>query len=229
MKSGKPRQKLGRPRKFDPDQALDQAMQLFWHKGYDATSLNDLTETLGVNRPSLYAAFGNKDELFVRALEHYWASPANYIKQALNQRTIRQVVMHLLLGVVDRGTRPGNPPGCLFVSGALSCSGADPRLHHELRAAWKNGQARITQRLQHAVETGELPPKTDVTVLMRMIVTTSFGLSVQASLGAKRAELLAVIDACLARWGLEKNRPGAHGRQSGKRVRTSSVLRAPKT
>src|SRR5215831_16019645 len=111
----------GRPRTFDLDKALDRALQVFWRKGYEGTSLSDLTEAMGINRPSLYAAFGNKEDLFNRVLDRYSEKYAAYIHYALNQPTARFVAQALMNGAADLLSSPRNPSGCLMVQGALSC------------------------------------------------------------------------------------------------------------
>src|SRR5439155_5347763 len=112
---------LGRPRAFDPDQALDRALKVFWDRGYESASLADLTRAMGINRPSLYAAFGNKEALFRKVLERYVQGPAAYVREALDEPTARAVVERLWYGTVDLLTDPGHPPGCLIVQGALTC------------------------------------------------------------------------------------------------------------
>src|SRR3989454_12434189 len=122
--SGKKRKStapVGRPRSFDIDKALDRALQVFWHKGYEGTTLSDLTQAMGINRPSLYAAFGNKETLFRKALDRYADGPAAYVRQALEEPSARAVVEALLRGAVDMLSCPRNPHGCLMVQGALSC------------------------------------------------------------------------------------------------------------
>src|SRR5437763_11691981 len=112
---------VGRPRAFDVDAALAQALRVFWAKGYEGASLADLTEAMGINRPSLYAAFGNKEELFRRALDLYAHGPASAYRRALEEPTARRVVARMLCATVEMTTDPANPPGCLFVQGALAC------------------------------------------------------------------------------------------------------------
>src|SRR6266481_5755440 len=109
---------VGRPRAFDVDQALEAALKVFWAKGYEGASLPDLTRAMGINRPSLYAAFGNKQSLFKKALQRYINGHASYVQDALNQPTARSVAEKLLQGAVRNLTNPNNPRGCLAVQGA---------------------------------------------------------------------------------------------------------------
>src|ERR1700733_15772686 len=112
----------GRPRSFDREQALDAAMRVFWKQGYEGASLADLTAAMGINRPSLYAAFGDKEALFRKVLDRYNSGPAAYVCDALNQPTARRAIERLLQGAADLATGSGHRPGCLFVQGALACS-----------------------------------------------------------------------------------------------------------
>src|ERR1700753_124748 len=116
----------GRPRSFDSDLALDRALRVFWEKGYEGTSLSDLTAAMRINRPSLYAAFGDKESLFRKALDRYTGAQFSYIQNALNAPTARQVAERLLLATVGQMCDGRNPAGCLLVQGALaSGEGAD--------------------------------------------------------------------------------------------------------
>src|SRR5436853_4796395 len=112
---------LGRPRAFDPDAVLERAMHVFWAKGYEGASLSDLTRAMRINRPSLYAAFGNKEELFRKALDRYVEGPAAYVRAALDEPTARAVAERLLAGTIEMLADPRNPRGCLIVQGALAC------------------------------------------------------------------------------------------------------------
>src|SRR5260370_14020262 len=126
MKRNKSSRGLGRPRSFDIDRALDRALQVFWRKGYEGTSLSELTKAVGANRPSLYAAFGDKEALFRKALDRYLEGPAAYTQEALKESTARAVVERLLRGAADLNAAPCNPGGCLMVQGALASGGAAP-------------------------------------------------------------------------------------------------------
>ena len=114
--------KAGRPREFNTEQALDLATELFWRKGYEGTSLSDLTDRLGITRPSLYAAFGNKETLFRLALDRYEAKAGAYRTRALNAPTAHAMARQLLEGAADLHGDKNNPVGCLGVHGALACS-----------------------------------------------------------------------------------------------------------
>lgn len=190
----------GRPRTFVVEDALEAAMRVFWRKGYLGTSLADLTGALGINRPSLYAAFGSKEGLFRQALERYANGPTAYLRDALEKGTAREVVEHMLNGAARLATNPGNPQGCLWVKAAVtSGSPADP-LARELAAGRASGYRRLRDRFQQAVATGDLPPGTDVAALAQYVVTVSTGLSVQAAAGASRRQLLKVVATVLGAW-----------------------------
>src|SRR3954465_7832302 len=110
----------GRPRAFDERKALDAALKVFWRQGYEGTSLPDLTKAMGINRPSLYAAFGNKESLFRKVVQRYVNGPASYVAVALQEPTARAVAQKLLKGAAENLTDPSHPRGCLAVQGALA-------------------------------------------------------------------------------------------------------------
>ena len=198
MKREKVTSVVGRPRAFDVEKALDRAMEVFWRRGYLGTSLSDLTTAMGINRPSLYAAFGNKESLFRKALDHYARGPSSYLSEALQEPTARAVVERLLHGVVDLLTDARTPATCLWVHGALSC-GDDP-LREEFAAQRAAGLAALRTRLKRAIADGDLPTRSDADTLARYVQTVNFGLTVQASTGAKRKELLGVVELALKAW-----------------------------
>src|SRR5579863_6830989 len=155
MKHKKFKLSPGRPRAFDVKKALDRAMLVFWRKGYLGTSLSDLTDAMGINRPSLYAAFGNKKSLFRKVLDRYLKGPSVYLSDALREPTARAVVERVLHGVVDLLTDPRTPTTCMWVHGALSC-GDDP-LREEFAAQRAAGLAELRTRFKRAVVDGDLP------------------------------------------------------------------------
>ena len=190
----------GRPRVFDTDAALECAMQVFWRKGYEGASLSDLTRSMGINRPSLYAAFGNKKALFHKALERYNEGPAAYVKDALKQPTARAFVEHLLRGAADLQTDPRTPPGCLMVLGALACGEKAFALRKELNMRRAAGEAVVRKRLEQAQSEGNLPADANPADLARYVVTVIQGMAVQAVGGATRADLEGVIRMVLRAW-----------------------------
>ena len=190
----------GRPREFDADEALDRALEVFWRKGYEGASLAELTEAMGINRPSLYAAFGNKEALFRRALDRYAEGPAAYTREALNAPTAREVAERLLHGAADALTDPCHPPGCLGVMGALTCGEAADSIREELCARRAAFEKELTRRLERAKADGDLPADTNCADLARLVMTIMQGMSVQAASGASRQDLRKVAEMALKAW-----------------------------
>src|SRR3954466_9316356 len=122
---------VGRPRAFDKEKALDHALQLFLRKGYEGASLAELTEAMGINPPSLYAAFGNKEGLFRLALDRYTDSFSGMADAAMAEPTAREATESLLRATIDSQTR-GGQPGCLLVHGALACAESSDPIKREL-------------------------------------------------------------------------------------------------
>ena len=191
---------MGRPREFDLDQALENALHVFWEKGYEGASMADLTEAMGITKPSLYAAFGNKEELFRKAFDSYVDGPAGYAKLALLQPTARAVIERLLYGEVDAVTDPDCPAGCLSINGALTCGDAAESIKQELMARRAQGEDNLRQRFERAKAEGDLPESADPTTLARYISTIAQGIAVQAVGGAKRDELKKIVEMVLMTW-----------------------------
>jgi AcrR family transcriptional regulator len=192
--------KAGRPREFDADQALDRALQIFWQKGYEGASLPELTAAMGINRPSLYAAFGNKEALFRRAMERYVSGPAAYFGAALEQPTSRAVVECVLQGAIDLVTGAGNPRGCFLVQGALACGAMAQPARDALAKRRNSGIVRLKRRFKRAVAEGDLPPACPPDDLARYVVAVVHGMSVQAAGGATRQQLQRVAKLALRSW-----------------------------
>jgi AcrR family transcriptional regulator len=190
----------GRPREFDADKALDAALGVFWRKGYEGASLPDLTEAMGINRPSLYATFGNKEGLFRQALDRYAEGPAAYVRKALGEPTARAVAERLLGGAVDLVTDPRNPRGCLLVQGALACGEAAEAVRRELVARRVAGETAIRERFERARAEGDLPADSGPADLACFVVTVIRGMAVQAAGGASRKELRRVAEMALRAW-----------------------------
>jgi AcrR family transcriptional regulator len=190
----------GRPRAFDADKALDQALKVFWRKGYEGTSLPDLTEAMGINRPSLYAAFGNKEEIFRKALGRYVEGPAAYVRDALKEPTAKAVAERVLFGAADRLTDARNPGGCLIVHAALACGDAADSVRKELIAHRTAGEALLRQRFERAKLEGDLSADAHAGDLAKYIMTVIHGMSVQATSGASRTKLRRVVDLAMRAW-----------------------------
>ena len=196
---------VGRPRSFDTSKALDRALDVFWRKGYEGASLSDLTKAMGINRPSLYAAFGDKEKLFHKVLDRYAEGPASYSIAALQEPTSRAVVERLLYGTADLLTSPQKPHGCLWVQGALACGNGADSVRKELISRRMAGEAALRQRLNRARLDGDLPPEANPDSLARYVVTLIQGMSIQAAGGATRRELRRVIDIALQSWPSRRN------------------------
>lgn len=190
----------GRPRKFDTEKALDQALLLFWRHGYEGTSLSALTEAMGINMPSLYSAFGNKESLFRKVLDRYIQKPASYLPNALKEPTARRVVEKLFRGAINMVMDPRHPDGCLLVQGALVSGPLAEPIREELDRRRAGAQAALRRRFERAVEEGDLPPDTNARRLAAYVITLIWGLSVQATGGSTRSQLKEVADVALGSW-----------------------------
>jgi AcrR family transcriptional regulator len=190
----------GRPRAFDLDRALERALEVFWRQGYEGASLADLTGAMGINRASMYAAFGNKEELFRKALERYTSGPAGYVREALEEPTARAVAEHVLVGAACATTAPDHPAGCLGVQGALA-TGQSGQVARDALITWRlAGENAIRERFEHARAEGDLPPDVDPEALARYVATFAYGISVQAATGHSREALRSFVDTALLGW-----------------------------
>ena len=190
----------GRPRQFDLDRALDAALLLFWRHGYEGTSVAALTKAMKINVPSLYAAFGNKETLFQKALARYLQKPASYLPNALAEPTARRVVEKLFRGAIDMAMNPRHPDGCLLVQGALASGPAAASIRQELSLRRTAAEAAVRRRFKRAIAEADLPASVDAAQLARYVCTVLWGLSVQAAGGANRAQLKRVVEFALRCW-----------------------------
>ncbi|NTA13993.1 TetR/AcrR family transcriptional regulator [Agrobacterium tumefaciens] len=192
----------GRPRAFDRDAALACAMRMFWIKGYEATSISDLTEVMGVGTTSLYAAFGSKDELYAEALQHYTNSYENLVWGRFREApTVREAVKAYLYdsAAAMTGSDCDLPHGCMATLGTVGSDG-----HAELAGLMRSTRAVafdvLVSRLEKAVALGELPISFDISKLARFLQTVQSGMAIRARDGADRTELQAVAEIAMAGW-----------------------------
>jgi AcrR family transcriptional regulator len=191
----------GRPRQFDRDAALVRAMDLFWRRGYQDTSIAELTEHLGIGSPSLYAAFGSKAALFCEAADHYPAAegarPAEEMGAAA---TARDGIERLLRGNVDLFTRPDGPRGCLLTRATLSCPAGDGTVLSYLARSRRERVQQIEDRLRRGLADGERLPGAGPAVLAQHYDALVQGLAVRALEGASRETLHEAVDFAMAAW-----------------------------
>ncbi|MGY1489621.1 TetR/AcrR family transcriptional regulator [Methylobacillus pratensis] len=190
----------GRPSKFDPEASLEIAMRLFWAHGYEGTSVAELTDAMGINKPSLYAAFGSKEALFEKALQHYIAGPIAFVSAALAEPTAYRVVEKLLVESAHFLTAPDTPHGCMVNTGSLSCGKETATVKETLAQCRRRFETAMTVRLQRAQAESDLPAQADPATLAKYIATLHQGMSVQAASGASCEELLDMAKLVLDNW-----------------------------
>ena len=190
----------GRPREFCTDQALAAALRVFWSKGYEGASMTDLTQAMGITRPSLYAAFGNKEALFRKALDLYEREKLDYIGIALDKPTAREVAETLMRGGLANQTSNCEPHGCLGVISAVACGAEAESIRLEVLERGKVAKRALIERFERAKHDGDLPAHVDVEGLTGYLFAILQGMAVQAGAGASRAELERLIDTSLMVW-----------------------------
>lgn len=189
---------MGRSREFDINEALRIAADLFWRKGYDGASVSDMTAAMGINPPSFYAAFGNKEDLFRRIVEHYRERQAPVVEASLSQPTVGRVVESLLYGYADLLTERGRAPGCLIMSSSLPVSDDHP-FRREFAAERKELKDALRKRFARLVrEGGDQTRAIDPPALAQLVVAVVWGMAVEAQSGANRAALRAAVAAFCA-------------------------------
>ena len=180
---------MGRPRAFDADKALDEAMEVFWRHGYEGATIAQLTDAMGINPPSLYAAFGSKEGLLKAALDRYSARRAAFMDEVVSAPTARDVAERMLMGIADSQTDPANPPGCLLVQGGLACGTGSENVPFELAAHRAQTEEQLRNRFVKARAEGDLTATADPAALARYLSAVTVGMGVMASSGADREAL----------------------------------------
>ena len=190
----------GRPREFCLDEALAAALRVFWSKGYEGASLSDLTEAMGITRPSLYAAFGNKEALFRKALDLYEREKLAFMGEALKAPTSRGVAERLLRGALEMQTSECEPRGCLRVISSVACGAEAESIRAEVLARRASSHQALLDRFQRAKAEGDLPAHVEGEALANYLSALLQGMSIQAGAGASREDLERLIETSLMFW-----------------------------
>jgi len=190
----------GRPREFDLDEALASALRVFWQKGYEGASLSDLTEVMGITRPSLYAAFGNKETLFRKALDLYEREKLAYVETALAAPTVRGVAERMLLGAIAMMTSGCDPNGCFGVVATVACSDYCESMKADVLARRISSTEALISRFERGRDDGDLEPHVDPSGLALHLLALMQGMAVQSGGGASREELDMLVDTSLQFW-----------------------------
>jgi AcrR family transcriptional regulator len=200
MKTAAALAQKGRPREFDLDRALSAALRIFWQKGYEGASLSDLTEVMGITRPSLYAAFGNKETLFRKALDLYERDKLAYIEAALTAPTVRGVAERMLQGAIDLMTTGCDPNGCFGVVATVACSEYCETIKADVLARRISSTAAMIRRFERGRDEGDLADHVDPAGLALHLIALMEGMAVQSGGGASRQELERLVETSLQFW-----------------------------
>ena len=190
----------GRPREFDVDEALAAALNVFWSKGYEGASLTDLTEAMGITRPSLYAAFGNKESLFRKALDLYEQEKLAYMRGALEAPTAKGAAERLLRGSLANQCSDCEPKGCLGVISSVACGAEAEAIREEVIKRRQSSHKALVDRFEQAKRDGDLSADADIDGLTGYLFAVMQGMAVQAGAGAKREDLERVLETSLMMW-----------------------------
>lgn len=188
---------IGRPRAFDEETVLDLAAEVFWRHGYEGASLSALTSAMGINRPSLYATFGSKEQLFQRAFARYHETQVARARAALEQPTAYAAIEAFLRSSAHGLTATDHPAGCLSIQGGLACSPENARVSEILAAGRAATETALEERLSRAAKEGDLPDGMDTRALARFVMALTEGHAVHAAAGASCDDLQASVDIAL--------------------------------
>jgi AcrR family transcriptional regulator len=204
--------------------ALNTAMELFWAKGYEGTTLTDLTDAIGIKRASLYAVFGSKEELFRRARDLYDTAHMGFVRLALGKPSTREAVDELLHGFADAQTDPSRPPGCLGLSGAFATSSSGEPIRQEMIACRMGRLQALRARLEEGHLAGDLPPDSNPSDLAHYLMTIINGMAVHAATGATREDLHRIVDTALTAWPASEARRVGRSRKRAAMVHQSCLV-----
>jgi AcrR family transcriptional regulator len=196
-----PSRPRGRPRGFNRDDVLDRAMRLFWTRGYEATSVSDLTEAMGITPPSLYSAFGDKKSLFLEAVDRYQVGPGLFAQKALSEEpTAERAIRRLLMDTIESFCDPNHPRGCMVVLAATNCTVESSDVMDALADRRRAAERAIRNRIAAGRTAGEFPAGTDVDALAGLVASTLYGFSIRARDGASRAGLRKTVEQMMRAW-----------------------------
>lgn len=198
------RKPRGRPRSFDEAVAVRRAMRVFWEHGFDGASLAQLTHAMGMKPASLYGAFGNKQDLFRKVLQHYLATEVGFVLDTLKEPTALEVAQQLLRESALFLSRPGFPRGCLTIQASQVITEEGAQVHKELIELRVNSQKKLRDRLARAKREGDLPEDAHPNSLARYLVAIYQGMTVQSVNGASRKDLLDLAEISLRAWPMSK-------------------------
>lgn len=194
-------QTRGRPRSFDREAALAQMTELFWRQGYDATSVADLTESIGVNTPSLYSAFGNKEKAYCEAVDYYRHNEGQRVWENVEaQSSARDAVATLLHTSAEDFTRRNKPRGCMVVLGALNMADSNAAIVKRMKGYRAEAREKLKAKIQAGIENGELPDMADAEAIACFYHSVQQGMAVRARDGASRKELKQTAELALCSW-----------------------------
>lgn len=191
---------VGRPRSFDREAALKVAMHLFWHQGFEATSIADLTNAMGITPPSLYAAFGDKRRLFLETVDRYLGGIDAVTTGINGAATSRDAAHGLLTAAAIGNTGDDTPPGCLLASSIVSSSPGAAGIREELASIRRHIEATLRSRIERDIGNDDLPCGTDAEALAGHVFAVVQGMSTLAKDGADRAKLLRIVDGAMLAW-----------------------------
>ena len=197
-KSSRPR---GRPLSFDRDTVLERAMHVFWRKGYESTTIHDLTAAMGITAPSLYAAFGDKEHLYLEAVERYRSGPGEYASCILaRQCTAYNAVRELLIEACHKMADPDTPSGCMLVNSAAASEMCSQAIQDAIAECRQTAETDLKTRIERGIAEGDVPAHVDATQLAKFYVTVLTGMSIQSREGLDCASMQAVIDSAMMAW-----------------------------
>jgi AcrR family transcriptional regulator len=192
--------RIGRPRSFDREAALETAMHLFWRHGYEATSIAELTQAMGITPPSLYTAFGDKRGLFREAVDRYLGGGTAVLDAIREAPSAFAAARDLLTAAAISNTSPDTPPGCLLASSIVSSSTNAADVREEMASIRRAIEAALRGRIERDVQVGILPATTNAEMLAGHVFAVVQGMSTLAKDGARREKLLAIVSSVMQGW-----------------------------